>query len=201
MIHHIKGRVTEIGDGGFVVETGGIGYFVHAATNTLSRVSIDGDVLVYTVMDIKENDISLVGFLNKEDKSIFQMLVGVGGVGTKAALAMLSTLSVADISLAILTEEAEMLTRAPGIGKKIASRIVLELKDKLKDRRFADFAAPQQNITAGTNNDEKQDAIDALLSLGYSRAETLRAIMEIPLEGLSSEQIIRQSLKKLSSKN
>lgn len=200
MISYIIGEVAEIGEGMAVIECGGLGYMVFVSASTANRLK-QGDVAkMHTVMQIRENDISLIGFLSKEDARIYDLLTSVSGVGTKAALAIQSVLDASQIILSILTEETDQLSRAQGVGKKLASRIVLELKDKLKSgETFAHYAAvaPQQSLGAG-DSDVKQEALEALISLGYSRAEALRAVMEIALEGMSSEQIIRAALKKLA---
>ena len=198
MISYIIGEIAEIAEGAVIVECNGLGYFVNVSAATMTRLAQGDAAKLHTIMQIRENDISLIGFLSKEDAKIFDMLVSVSGVGTKAALAIQSVLDTSQIILAVLTEEAEQLSRAQGVGKKLASRIVLELKDKLKSAEaFANYVAPQQTIGA-IDTDAKQEAIEALLSLGYSRAEALRAVMEAALEGMSSEQIIRASLKKLT---
>jgi len=156
------------------------------------------DVKMHTSLQLKENDISMIGFLSAEDASIFHLLTSVSGVGTRVALAIQSVLDNSRIVLAILTEEVDELSRAQGVGKKLAARIILELKDKLKtSEAFASGVSPQQNIGAG-NAQAKQEAIDALLSLGYSRSEALQAVMEIALVDMTAEQIIRQALKKLA---
>ena len=199
MISYIIGEITDVGDGAAVIECGGLGYLVHVSASTASRLAIGGMTKLFTTMQIRENDISLIGFLSKEDARIYDMLVSVSGVGTKAALAIQSVLDAQQIVLAILTEEADQLSRAQGVGKKLAGRIVLELKDKLKSgEAFAQHVSPQQSIASGGNADIKQEAVEALLVLGYSRAEALRAVMEIALDGMTTEQIIRQALKKLA---
>jgi len=162
----------------------------------MTHLSTGQRVKLHTCLQIKENDISIIGFLSPEDAKIFNMLISVSGVGTKAALAIQSVLDASQIILAIITEEADQLTRAQGVGKKLASRIVLELKDKLKNNEGYEALRPQQTVTSG-DGQAKQDAIDALLALGYSRAEALRVVMEITTDGMNTEQIIRQSLKKL----
>ncbi|MCL2397516.1 MAG: Holliday junction branch migration protein RuvA [Defluviitaleaceae bacterium] len=198
MISYIIGEVAEIADGAVVVECNSMGYLINVSNATITRLSQGDTIKLHTAMQIRENDLSLIGFLTKEDAKIFDMLVSVSGVGTKAALAIQSVLDASQVILAILTEEADELCRAQGVGKKLASRIVLELKDKLKSSEtFAHHVTPQQSLATG-NGDAKQDAVDALLALGYSRAESLRAVMSIDLDGMSSEQIIRQALRKLA---
>ncbi|MCL2169404.1 MAG: Holliday junction branch migration protein RuvA [Defluviitaleaceae bacterium] len=198
MISYIIGRVAEVADGALVIEAGHMGYFVYVSNATVSRVSAGVDIKLYTSLQIKENDISLIGFLSQEDVRIFNLLTSVSGVGAKVALAIQSVLDSSRVVLAILTEEVDELTRAAGVGKKLASRIVLELKDKLKNSEIGQGIAPQVNMDSG-NQDAKQEAADALISLGYSRTEALRAVMETALTDMPVEQIIRQSLKKLAA--
>ncbi|MDR2168007.1 MAG: Holliday junction branch migration protein RuvA [Clostridiales bacterium] len=197
MISYIIGRVAEVGEGALVLECNNLGYFVNISNSTAARLSVGADVKLHTSLQIKENDISLIGFLSGEEAQIFAMLTSVSGVGTKAALAIQSVLDSSGIILAILTEEVDELTRAVGVGKKLASRIILELKDKLKSSEISYNIAPQQNIGAG-NATAKQEATDALTNLGYSRNEALRVVMEVALTDMTAEQIIRQSLKKLA---
>ena len=198
MISYIVGEVAEVSDGSVIVECGNIGYFINVSGTTASKLSKGSTVKIHTAMQIRENDISLIGFLGKEDVKMYDMLTSVSGVGTKAALAIQSVLDAQAIVLAILTEETDQLARAQGVGKKLAGRIVLELKDKLKSSdTFVHHIAPQQSISVG-NADAKKDAADALLALGYTRNEALRAVMEVTLDGMDAEQIIRQALRKLA---
>jgi len=190
--------VAEISDGIVVVECNNMGYLINISAATMTRLSMEQNVKLHTIMQIRENDISLIGFLSQEDARIYNLLVSVSGVGTKAALAIQSAMDASQIILAILAGEEDQLTRAQGVGKKLAGRIVLELKDKLKSVDGYEAVRPQQSITEG-GGQAKQDAIDALLALGYSRTEALRVVMEITVDGMSTEQIIRQSLKKLVS--
>ena len=196
MISYIIGEVAQVSEGMAVIECNNIGYSVNISAATMTRLTAGERVKMHTTMQIRENDISLIGFLSQEDAKIYDMLVSVSGVGTKAALAIQSALDASQIILAIITEEEEQLTRAQGVGKKLAGRIVLELKDKLKSNENYEALRPQQSLSEGSGQ-AKQDAIDALLALGYSRAEALRVVMEITTDGMNTEQIIRQSLKKL----
>ena len=196
MISYIIGEVSEVMDGVAIIECNNLGYYVNISASTMTHLSVGQRAKLHTCLQIKENDISLIGFLSPEDAKIFNMLISVSGVGTKAALAIQSVLDTSQIILSIITEEADQLTRAQGVGKKLASRIVLELKDKLRNNEGYEALRPQQTVTSG-DGQAKQDAIDALLALGYSRAEALRVVMEITTDGMNTEQIIRQSLKKL----
>jgi Holliday junction DNA helicase RuvA len=196
LISYIIGEVAEISDGTVVIDCNGMGYLANISAATMTRLTVGERIKLHTVMQIRENDISLVGFLSPEDAKIYNMLISVSGVGAKAALAIQSVLDASQIILAIITEETDQLSRAQGVGKKLAGRIVLELKDKLRSSEIYGAVKPQQSIAHG-GGQAKQDAIDALLALGYSRAEALRVVMEITTDGMSTEQIIRQSLKKL----
>ena len=198
MISYINGRVAEIGEGSLVLECNNLGYFVQVSNSTLAKVSVGAEVKMHTALQIKENDVSLIGFLSQEEARVFHLLTGVSGVGAKVALAIQSVLDSSRIVLAILTEEVDELTRAAGVGKKLAARIILELRDKLKSSEIAQGVMPQQTIDSGGNADAKQEAVDALITLGYSRAEALRVVMEIALPDMAAEQIIRQALKKLA---
>jgi len=173
MISYIVGQVAETGNGHFVLQAGAIGYYVSASNATISRLAVGQDAKIHTVLQLKENDISLIGFLASEDVRIFNMLTSVSGVGAKVALAIQDVLD--------------------------ASRIVLELRDKLKssDSFAHDIVAPQQSL-AGGNAEAKADATEALVALGYTKNEALRAIMEVALPEMTTDQIIRQALRKLT---
>jgi len=199
MIAYIIGHVEEVFEGGLVIESQNMGYLITVSNATVSRIDKGQEVKLYTKLMVKENDMSLVGFLSRSEQKMFELLTGVSGVGTKAALSILSSADASKITLAILTEDAEALSRAQGIGKKLASRIVLELKDKLRGSESYYEVAPQQNIGGMQVASAKQDAIDALLALGYSRSDALRAAMEVALDGMDAEQIIRLALKKLAA--
>ena len=199
MIAYIIGRIEEVFEGGLIIESQDMGYLVTVSNATCSRVGKGQEIKLFTKLMVKENDMGLVGFLSREEQRMFEMLTAVNGVGTKAALSILSSADASKITLAILTEDADELSRAQGIGKKLAGRIVLELKDKLKGSESYYEVAAQQNIGTMQVASAKQDAIDALLALGYSKSDALRAAMEVALEGMDAEQIIRLALRKLAS--
>jgi Holliday junction DNA helicase RuvA len=152
-------------------------------------------------MQVKEDGISLFGFLTQEEVRLFLMLISVSGIGPKMASAILSALSPQQLVLAIVTDDTAALSKAPGVGKKTAQRIALELRDKMKTdgASYADGAGlPAGSFAAFTQSDGKQDALDALLALGYSRSEALKAVMECATEGMKTEQIIKEALRKLA---
>ena len=202
MIHYIKGKLAMKFDGGAVVETGGIGYEIHMPDNSAIYLASEGDsVTVYTVMMVREDDVSLFGFSDKASLELFNKLITVNGVGAKAALSVLSAMPLNDVKRAIVFEDAKTLTRANGIGKKIAERIVLELKDKIGDvaafgaDEGAVFSEAQSGLSAA--EDERSEAINALISLGYSKSEAVMALGNVTETGLSTSEYIRQALKNL----
>lgn len=206
MIHYIKGQLAMKFDGGVVVETGGIGYEIHIPDNSSIYLAKDGDpVIVYTVMMVREDDISLYGFSEKAALELFNKLITVSGVGAKAALAVLSAMPLNDVKRAIVFEDAKTLTMANGIGKKTAERIVLELKDKLGDPGSfvgeSISASETFQVNAGQGaafaDDERGEAINALISLGYSKSEAVMAVSAVVDEGLTASEYIRQALRNL----
>ncbi len=194
MFHYIKGKVTMKFEGGIVVEAGGIGYEVFVPDNSpVYLTAYNEEILVYTNMIFREDDVSIYGFTERESLETFKKLMTVNGVGAKAALALLSALTLSDLKKAIAFEDAQTLTKAQGIGKKIAQRIVLELKDKMQVYS-ADTEAAK---TSMAYSNEKDEAIIGLMTLGYSRSEAAEAVNLIKLEEPSTEDYIKQALRSL----
>ncbi|MCR5481509.1 MAG: Holliday junction branch migration protein RuvA [Clostridia bacterium] len=197
MINYIKGTFASAFEGGVVIETGGIGYEIHTPENSgLYRAAEGQEITAYTMMAVREDDISLYGFSDKESLATFRKLITVSGVGAKAALAILSAMPFSEVHKAIIFEDVAALTRANGIGKKTAQRIVLELKDKL-----GSLELPQEDMNLlqqGTEkNDEKSEAVKALVALGYSKTEAVGALTGISGENMSAEDYIKKALKNL----
>ena len=197
MIYFIDGIVADIMDGHIIIENNGVGYLVQAGARTISEAQRGQRLRLYTAMQVKENDIGLIGFMTADELTIFGLLTRVTGVGAKAALSLQSTLNSQDLTLAILTEDVDMLSRAPGVGKKIAQRIALELKDGLKKSDVYIDIAPQAKLN-DVGLGIRQEALEALMSLGYTKAESLAVVMEIDSEHMNTEQLIRQALKRLA---
>ena len=194
MFHYIKGRVTMRFEGGVVIEAAGIGYELHVPDNSPAYLAAaNEEMLLYTEMVLREDEISIYGFTDKESLETFKKLTTVNGVGAKAALSLLSAMTLSELTKAIIYEDALMLTRAQGIGKKIAQRIVLELKDKL--RGLGSGLDTNQDLKAGSN--EKDEAIIGLMTLGYSRSEAAEAINLVGLEAPSTEALMKEALRSL----
>ncbi|MBQ1401501.1 MAG: Holliday junction branch migration protein RuvA [Firmicutes bacterium] len=198
MIHYIKGTMTMKFNGGVVVETGGIGYEVFVPENSAAYLKNDGDdIMLYTVMQVREDDVSLYGFTEREAMDIFNKLITVSGVGAKAAMAILSAMPLHEVKQAIIFEDAASLTRANGIGKKTAQRVVLELKDKIGSAEDIAPAAPGTGGSVPAANDEKTEAINALVALGYSKNEAVNALARVNGTDLTTEDYIKEALKTL----
>ncbi len=198
MIHYIKGTMTMKFNGGVVVETGGIGYEVFVPENSAAYLKNDGDdIMLYTVMQVREDDVSLYGFTEREAMDIFNKLITVSGVGAKAAMAILSAMPLHEVKQAIIFEDAASLTRANGIGKKTAQRVVLELKDKIGSAEDIAPAAPGTGGSVPAANDEKTEAINALVALGYSKNEAVNALAKVNGTDLTTEDYIKEALKTL----
>jgi Holliday junction DNA helicase RuvA len=197
MIGYIHGKLAYKLLNAIVVDTGGVGYEIFMPDNSPVFLAHEGEeVRVFTVMIVKEDDMSLYGFLDRESVNLFRLLMTVSGVGAKAAMAILSVLSAAEAIRAITFGDATMLTRANGVGKKSAERIILELSDRVSgsDGIAAGIGAAAMMNQAG---DPKAEAIEALLSLGYSRSEAGAAVMGIEEQNLTVESYVKLALKSM----
>lgn len=192
MFAHISGIVAEKNVDSIVIDAGGIGFLLNVSAATLSSVPAVGEKFkLYTVFNVREDAMELCGFATREEKRMYERLRTVGGVGSKLALQALSTLSVRDLSLALVTGDAGALCRVPGIGKKLAQRLVLELKDKVDDSQLASSSAAVQPKSSGMES----EAIAALLALGFSAAEASKAVSAHAAEATSLDNLIYLSLK------
>lgn len=192
MFAHISGIVAEKNVDSMVIDAGGIGFLLNVSAATLSSAPAVGEKFkLYTVFNVREDAMELCGFATREEKRMYERLRTVGGVGSKLALQALSTLSVRDLSLALVTGDAGALCRVPGIGKKLAQRLVLELKDKVDDSQLASSSAAIQPKSSGMES----EAIAALLALGFSAAEASKAVSAHAAEATSLDNLIYLSLK------
>ena len=200
MFYYLDGTVAEILPYLAVIDCGGVGYACKTTNNTLSSLKKGQRGKLYTYLNVGEDVFELYGFASQNELNSFKLLLGVSGVGPKAALAILSSSTPEGLAMAIVTEDTKTLTAAPGIGKKIAQRIILELKDKMARESAAtglDFSGGASvNVSAFTN--KTTEAAQALAVLGYSSQEVSVALKGVDVENLPLEEIIRQSLKKMA---
>lgn len=204
MFYYISGKLTALEPTFAVVDAGGVGYKMTITQSTYSAmpphltVSEPPTVKLYSYMAVREDGIELFGFISQEELSAFKMLITVSGVGPKAAVSILSLLSPAKLAVAVCTDDKKTIAKASGIGPKTAARIILELKDKLKnqvdDEDITDVSTDTA-VAAGTS--KLSDAQDALAVLGYSRNEAMSALKGIDTDSLELDDIIRLALKKL----
>lgn len=198
MFYYVQGTVTHIAPNLAVVDCGGVGYACRTTTNTISSLSRGKVHKLYTFLYVKEDVFELYGFATESELNSFQMLLGISGVGPKAALAILSYNSPEGLAMAIVSGNEKALTSAPGIGKKIAQRIILELKDKLAKGQLT--IGGMESFAGGSTfipEDKTSEASAALAVLGYSQQEIMLALKGLDTEALTLEEIIKQCLKKM----
>ena len=196
MFYYVSGTVAEIGPNLAVIDCGGVGYACATTNYTISRLKKGERAKLFTYLHVREEIFELFGFSSQQELSSFKMLIGVSGVGPKAALAILSSTTPNNLALSIVTGDEKALTAAPGIGKKIAQRIILELKDKLaKEQTSFSSDGPVPVIAAGGAN-KAGEASAALAVLGYGTPEIAAALKGVDMEQ-PLEEIMRQALKKM----
>lgn len=201
MISYIRGELQETGTDFVVVENQGIGYLISVSASVVSALpALGSEVLLFTYFYKKEDILNLYGFLNREERNMFQLLLGVSGIGPKGALAILSTISVDDLRFAVLSGDAKTIAKAPGIGNKTAQKMVIELKDKLKLEEAFEQAmiSERENVSFGQTAEIQNDAVQALVALGYRPTDALRAVRAVPItEGMTVEALLKASLKNI----
>ena len=198
MFYYVNGTVAHVGPYLAVIDCGGVGYACKTTNVTLAALTVGKPAKLYTYLNVREDAMELYGFATEEELGCFQMLIGVSGVGPKAALSILSSTPPERLALAIITGDEKALTMAPGIGKKIAQRIILELKDKLAKGQLN----PTGESYGGTGvtlipENKLSEATAALAVLGYSNSEIALALKGIDMDNLTLEQIIKKDLKKM----
>ena len=195
MISFVKGKLVYIYENTIIVENNGIGYEIFVPMSVIG---------IYTYMNVREDALQLFGFLDRDTLEVFKLLITVSGIGPKGAIGVLGTLSADDIRYAVMAEDAKTIAKAPGIGAKTASKVVIELKDKLKMRDVApDIKSEidgQQSIFEDNSKQAVSDAIEALAALGYSATEATKAVRKADTgEDTTVEELLKQSLKYLYS--
>lgn len=197
MIAYIIGEITDISEDSVVIETNGMGFNIFVTSGY--QYNIGQEVKIYTYTNVKEDAFSLFGFEDKEQLTLFKMLLTVNGIGPKGALAILSCMSTTDLRFAIYHEDAGAIAKANGIGKKTAERVILDLKDKIKLSDSNEMPTVLRNgtVTAVSGFDEqRRDAIEALTALGYSSSEAVKAVSKVEMtERMTADAILKESLK------
>lgn len=199
MFYYLKGMVAHLDANLVVMDCGGVGYACRTTSYTQSALRVGEQGKVFTHLYVREDAMELFGFATQEELNLFQQLISVSGVGPKAALSILSASTPANLALSIITGDEKALTCAQGIGKKIAQRIILELKDKLAKGQTISMQGETYGGTGITiiPENKRSEAAAALAVLGYSQSEINIALNGIALDGLALEQVIKQALKKM----
>ena len=193
MIYSVRGKLIHTENSAAVVECGGVGSLCQTTMNTLKTLKLNSEVTLYTYLNVREDAVDLFGFATQNELATFKTLISVSGVGPKAGLSVLSELTAEQVAMAIATDDIKTITRAQGIGKKIAQRIILELKDKLAKSEQTQSGNVQMPQTAGGN---VAKAIEALGVLGYTPADVSPVLANFDA-GLPVEQLIAMTLKQM----
>lgn len=202
MISYVRGELAAVEQKKAIVDVCGVGYGVYMPQQALSVLPpVGSEIKLYTYLNVKEDAMQLFGFLTKDDLNIFRLVIGVSGIGPKGGLNILSCMSPDELRFAIMSGDAKAISAAPGIGKKTAEKLILELRDKIDIENVLEHAARgDSELPAGTGDAENSmqaEAVQALVALGYGNAESLRAVRRTSPECISVEEILKEALKYL----
>ena len=199
MITYIKGELSEIYGNNIVVEAYGVGYEIMVPSSLMGVLpGIGSEVKIYTYQYVKEDTLDLYGFMSRDDLTVFKLLITVNGIGPKGALNILSVITPDELRLAVLSDDVKRIQAAPGIGGKTAQKLIIELKDKLSLEDVLTKGDNTDVIVTGTES-PRDEAIEALVALGYSQSEAVKAVRTVDTTGgMDGEDILKQALKKLA---
>ena len=195
MYAYLNGKVAEKGPNSLVIDVNGVGFLLSVSMNTLQETPPMGESMkVYTVLSVKEDAMELFGFATQEEKRMFTRLLAISGIGPKVALSILGSMPLRDLTLAIVTGDITALSRAPGVGKKTAQRIALELKEKVDESDFGSAPASVGSFTP-VQEDAVQEALTALQALGYTASEAAKAVSQVRGQSDSANELVRLALR------
>lgn len=199
MFAYIKGTLDYKNNDFVIVEACGVGYRINTSLSTLNSIGDTGkNVKLFTHYYVREDIAALYGFYTMDELGMFEMLLSVSGVGPKAAISLISALSPSSFALAVVSQDAKTLTKAQGIGTKMAQRIILELKDKISKEQLTAVKLNDDNDMPACNGSAVCEAVSALMVLGYASAEASKAVSKVYIEGMTVENIIMKALKSMS---
>lgn len=199
MIAFLEGTTVGADENRLFLNVNGVGFEIYMPARSLSRLDVNGSqVKIYTYMAVREDAMQLFGFLSRDDKKVFQLLLGVSGIGPKGALSVLSILSADDLRFAVLSEDVKAISAVPGLGKKTAQKLILELKDKFD---LADtLSAKEESTEVMPDESGRREAVEALKALGYSASESMRAVNRVKdADTLSVEEILKVALREMGA--
>ena len=200
MISYIRGELAVVTEDKAIIDVGGVGYGVFMPKQSLAMLpAIGNEVKVHTYLNVKEDTMQLYGFLTRDDLKVFKLLIGVNGIGPKGGLAILSVLTPDDLRFAVMANDVKAISSAPGIGKKTAEKIILELRDKLSIEDALDHAVSKDTVVSGgvdNHHEVMSEAVQALVALGYGNTESLKAVKQVDItDNMGANEILKQALK------
>jgi len=196
MFSYLNGRIAEVGSGVVVIDVGGVGFSCNASLQTLSRVEIGREAKLYTYLNVREDALELFGFCDRDELEMFRLLISISGVGPRVALSILSAVTPSELVLALTTGDDKPILAANGVGKKLAGRIILELRDKVA-KSSIDVKDIGVSVTSVTASASQNEASEALLALGYGRDEISHALADVDVSAMNTEDIIKLALARL----
>lgn len=202
MIQYIRGELAALEEDRIIVDVGGVGYGIFMSVQSMSALPpVGSEVRIHTYLNVKEDAMQLFGFLTRDDLAVFKLLIGVNGIGPKGGQAVLSVLSPDDLRFAVLSNDVKAISAAPGIGKKTAEKVILELKDKLSLEDALDHAVSGQSDNHSVQNgggEVQSEAVQALVALGYGSTEALKAVKQVEIsEDTDVETVLKKALKNM----
>lgn len=200
MISYIRGTLADFEEDKVIVDVGGVGYGIFMSGQDMGRLpGVGNEVKIHTYFSVKEDAMKLYGFLTRDALQVFRLLIGVSGIGPKGGLGILSALSPDDLRFAVMAGDAKAIATAPGIGKKTAEKLILELKDKLHLEDALEHAVQMEEMPSGEHagmSEVRNDAVQALTALGYGSTEALKAVRQVEWrDGMEAEEVLKQALK------
>ena len=198
MISYLRGELADVEENKVIVDAGGIGYGIFMSGHAIGLLPrVGSEVKIYTYLNVKEDCMQLFGFLTRDELSVFRLLITVNGIGPKGGLGILSKLTPDELRFAVMAGDVKLISSAPGIGRKTAEKLILELKDKLSIEDVLERQTSEDGQIMGAEDSEvQQEAVQALTALGYGNAESLKAVRQVELaDGMTTEDVLKQALK------
>ncbi len=201
MISYIRGELVAVEKEKVIIDVGGVGYGIFVPESAMGLLpQMGNEVKLYTYLNVREDAMQLFGFLTRDDLEIFKLLIGVSGIGPKGGLSILSKLTADDLRFAIMSGDSKAISAAPGIGKKTAEKVIIELKDKLDIEQIlnpSDSETKSAIKMDSSANEVQSEAVQALVALGYGSTESLKAVNKVNSENMTVEEVLKQALKNL----
>ena len=201
MISYIRGELVAVEKEKVIIDVGGVGYGIFMPESAMGLLpQMGNEVKLYTYLNVREDAMQLFGFLTRDDLEIFKLLIGVSGIGPKGGLSILSKMTADDLRFAIMSGDSKAISAAPGIGKKTAEKVIIELKDKLDIEQIlnpSDSETKSAIKMDSSANEVQSEAVQALVALGYGSTESLKAVNKVNSENMTVEEVLKQALKNL----